>query len=410
MPKKGRLLNDWLETFLQWTELTNKEPPILYRTWSGIGVIAGALQRKCYFARNPTMIVYPNLYIVLVGQSGRTRKSTAIKQGKYFVKKLGIPLAPAALSKERLMQKLEEIVVYSEEPGGIVVPHNSLSAFSSELAVLVKFKDPEMQSLLTDIYDCEDDYNWEFKQAGHHHLEGAFLNLVGGITPSTFREIFPQLSVELGLAPRMILVYEEQGNIEKDPSEPPKGRLLRQKLETDLEAIHEMVGEFKATKEFIKAYESWYVGQRRSPPKHITQDSRFDGYLGRRQDHIYKVALGLSASRSSEMILEERDFKRALAILEETEKNMPYVFKGYGSTQEGQLLRQVKDYIRSYGEVTYQDVLVNFMEQTNYRDFNMIIRSLIKGGVVKQLHDKGGSKTEIYDKLVYVFERKEKGK
>jgi hypothetical protein len=92
----ARELKDWLESYLDYTE--NSESPISYHTWCGLSVIAGALQRKVYLRWGLGRVIYPNVYAVLVGASGRTRKGVAIGIAKDFLKNILLFLnLPAAV-------------------------------------------------------------------------------------------------------------------------------------------------------------------------------------------------------------------------------------------------------------------------------------------------------------------------
>ena len=74
LPERSRLVPDWIESYLEATD--NTEPPILYRTWTAVSVIAAVLQRKVFLEWHTR--IFPNMYIVLVGPPGRCRKGTAM--------------------------------------------------------------------------------------------------------------------------------------------------------------------------------------------------------------------------------------------------------------------------------------------------------------------------------------------
>ena len=62
----GRLLDDWLTTYTEYT--SEQESPALFHLWVGTSVIASAMERRCYINRG-YYTLYPNLYIVLIGES-----------------------------------------------------------------------------------------------------------------------------------------------------------------------------------------------------------------------------------------------------------------------------------------------------------------------------------------------------
>ena len=80
----------WLDVYLKYVD--NTESPTSYHVWTALSCIAGALQRKCYIKWG-LETVYPNMYVVLVGSAGRTRKSLAINIGQDVFKELDLKTA-----------------------------------------------------------------------------------------------------------------------------------------------------------------------------------------------------------------------------------------------------------------------------------------------------------------------------
>ena len=124
-----RLLKDWLESYLIYT--AKSEPPILYKTWTAISVIAACMRRKCKFQWG-TISVYPNLYIVLVGPPGRCRKGTAMTVGENMLRELGIKLSSSSITREALVHQLKTSSDTHIDEGGKMYLHSSLTIFSKE--------------------------------------------------------------------------------------------------------------------------------------------------------------------------------------------------------------------------------------------------------------------------------------
>ena len=97
----SRQCNDWRDSYLTFT--ANSEPPYTYRLWCGISVIAACLKRKCVLNWG-TLTLYPNMYVVLVGPSGRCRKGTAMNQGMWFMREMGIKMAAESITREALIR------------------------------------------------------------------------------------------------------------------------------------------------------------------------------------------------------------------------------------------------------------------------------------------------------------------
>jgi len=158
----ARELQDWLTKYLEYTD--NSESPISYHIWCGLSVIAGALQRRVYLHWGLGRTIYPNLYVVLVGPSGRTRKGVAIGIAKEFLKKLStVSVVPESSSgRQAMIQAMKRAIVNFTDPSdGKIKFHCSITAFSEELSVFLGQGDIAYLANLTDWYDSKDDWEYE---------------------------------------------------------------------------------------------------------------------------------------------------------------------------------------------------------------------------------------------------------
>ena len=74
--------NETIKKYLKLVEKT--EPPVLHHIWSLVSMMSANLGRRCWFEFGSTPI-YPNQYILLVGDPG-VRKSTAMSLAKKMIK------------------------------------------------------------------------------------------------------------------------------------------------------------------------------------------------------------------------------------------------------------------------------------------------------------------------------------
>ena len=101
----SRIVEDWITGYQQFTE--NSESPDLYKEWVAVSVIASCLQRKVFLTWDT--LTYCNMFIVLVGPSGRSRKGTAMIPGLEMLQELGtINLAAESITREALNKKMSE--------------------------------------------------------------------------------------------------------------------------------------------------------------------------------------------------------------------------------------------------------------------------------------------------------------
>lgn len=344
----SRKTKDWIESFLKYTD--NSEPPESYRMWTAISCIAAALQRKTHLSWGE-ITFYPNMYVVLVGPSGRCRKGTAMGVGSRFLKEIGINMASEAITREALIRELagtETMDIDDKDPERRYF-HSSLTVYAQELTVFLGYNNLTLISDLTDWYDCRDEWTYRTKGMGTDNITGVWVNLFGATTPDLVRSALPQDAVGGGLSSRVIFVFEEnKGKKVAAPFLSVEDQALRQDLLDDLNQIHLLRGEFGVSEEFIERWIEWYENE--SDTCRLSEDERFDGYTNRRPNHVMKLAMIVCASESDEMMITKTHLNRAISILEKTERKMAYTFTGYGLAENSELTSRIMALVKQAGE------------------------------------------------------------
>lgn len=383
----ARELQDWLDSYLDYTE--NSESPISYHTWCGLSVIAGALQRKVYLKWGLGRIIYPNLYTVLVGPSGRTRKGVAIGIAKDFLKKVpGVTVTPESSSgRQAMIMAMKRALVNFQDPtDGKIKFHCSVTAFSEELSVFLGQGDIAYLSNLTDWYDSKDDWEYETIGRGKDSLQGLCLNLMGGTAPDWIQSMIPHEALGGGFTSRIIFIVEEaKRKIIPKYIPTAEEEALQEILQRDLERISQLSGEMKFDEEAEQLYINWYIEQDTalSAGKPAISDPRFAGYCERRATHLQKLMLLTSASRGDDLTITGPDFKKALHLLRSAEVNMHKTFGGLGKSRMSDESDLVLGYIKKMGVTTRKLLLQKF-----YRDVDPITLTNVEAlmqqmGVVK---------------------------
>lgn len=388
----NRELSDWISAYIKYTE--RSEPPLSYHTWISISMIAGALQRKVYLQWGFERI-FPNMYVVLVGPSGKARKGLALGIGKDIISEVsGIILTSENATREALIRAMKGAIANFQMPSGQVQMHCSITCFSEELSVFLGQNDIKFLASLTDWYDSKDNWTYETKGSGKDHLQGLCFNLLGATAPDWLQSMLPQEAVGGGFTSRVIFVVEERKS-----KTTPKHELttdeenLRSSLVSDLARINNISGEFKFTPEGEKVYIDWYskYDAKLAKGDYPVEDSRFAGYAERRATHLRKLMMIMSASRGDDLLITPEDFHRADKILHATELKMAKTFGGLGQAKYANVTEKVMDYIRGFnGPVSRRDVMAKFyrdvdgatmriieevMEQTGFVDIKVLLQS-----------------------------------
>lgn len=334
-----RLLPNWLEAYLVYT--ADSESPEEYHLWSGISAIAGVLRRRVFFDMG-YFILYPNMYIVLVGPAGRCKKSTAMRLGRNILSSVqGIELTTDSVTRERLIQDLSQ--AYKDG-------QSAMTAYSSEFASLLTSSGMDMVVFLIDIFDCPPEWTHKTKSGGTNKITAPYLNLQAATTPDWISKAMPLDTVGIGLTSRIVFVFQDTPReAESIPELSPAQIKIQEMLKHDLSLISTIGGEFKfaggkgkrgeADKsnydswvippgEAYRVYDSWSRARLKSP--NPTGDPRLNGYFERKPMHLLKLAMIMSAARKDSLELTMDDIQLAMHTLSKVEERMPAVFANVG--------------------------------------------------------------------------------
>ena len=404
MSNNDRKLDNWLDSYLEYT--LRSEPPEIFHIWTAISTVASALERKCVINWGPINF-YPNMYIVIVAPSGKARKGTAMSYGKNLISRLGIHMAAESITREALVQELnnaKDSVI--DEFTGMPYFHSSLTVCAPELVVFLGYNQQQLMMDLTDWYDCghgpEGRWTYRTKTQGNDELMGVWLNLIGATTPDLLRSTLSLDAIGGGLTSRIIFVYAGNKKCSiPDPFITPKMQLLGEDLYYDLEQIHMLRGQFKPTPEYINLWKEWYITQ---DSKEIFKEQPLQPYIERRPVHVMKLAMIMSACRKDcNMDLTYGDLDRAIGLLEHTEKDMPKVFAGVGKSRDADVLSKVMTAIGTApeGKISKTTLMQRFYNDADERVMSTIIDTLKSMKFIREL-PKGEDQ-----QIVYQYARKE---
>jgi len=373
----SRQLDDFITGYLEYTQ--NLESPVSYNLWCGISCIAAALQRKVYL-RWGISSIYPNMYIVLIGPSGRCRKGEAMGAAADLVKSVGIRIVAESITREALIRDIKEsLSSYNDPDTGAVKVHCSLTAFNEELSVFLGQGDVKFLADLTDWYNSKDFWTYRTKGSGTDEIQGICFNMLGATAPDWLISILPQEAIGGGFTSRIIFIVEENKRAIVAAPFIPDAK-LKSALLSDLEKIHIMAGEMKMDDEALELYMNWYIKESEKP---ALKDSRFAGYNERRATHLRKLSMICAASKRNARVIVLKDVERAMTILESAEQRMEKVFKGLGRSRYSELTMLVFEYIVREKEVNRSQILRQFYLDVDDYTCDIVTKTLLAMRVIE---------------------------
>jgi len=155
---------------------------------------------------------------------------------------------------------------------------------------------------------------------------------------------------------------------------------LRAQLIEDLEKISTITGPFVIT----PAARKWEAARYESFWKDAVSrmdDQMLEGYAARKQTHLFKVAMVLSASQSDSLQITEDHLQLAEAMLLDLEGDMHRVFSRIGRTEDSMQAERFIDYVRRKGAVSYEEAYrMIHIYFPDFRDFEGILLGAVRSG------------------------------
>jgi hypothetical protein len=226
---------------------------------------------------------------------------------------------------------------------GKQIYHSSITVFSNEFTVFLGYKNNELISHLCDWYDCHERWAYDTIKRDREEIVGVWVNLLAGTTPENIQTLLPYEAIGTGLTSRIIFVNEDKRDkLVVFPGMASEQLELQQMLIDDLEQINQLSGCYNYTEAALAYYSDWCVAADVNPPFY---DKKFDGYCGRRRNHLNSLAMICSASRGESLVIDLEDMQRANYLLTEVELKMGTTFRGIGKSDISGLLNEAIGYI-----------------------------------------------------------------
>lgn len=373
---------DWLKAFQDYASF-GEAPPKLY-FWSGVSTIAGALRRKVWIDQYYFQW-FPNFYVILVAPPGVVAKTTTADVGMNLLRQVpGIKFGPSVVTWQALVQAFAE-GAEAFELNGEYLPMSSLTISSGEFGNLLNPQDKEMVDMLVNLWDGKG-FTKMTKHSGTDEVINPWINLIACTTPAWIEGNFPEYMIGGGFTSRCVFVYAEKK--ERFVAYPglvvPKDiKQYEQALVQDLEHIAlTLAGKYILTKEALEWGQEWYVAHNTTRQAHL-DDSRFGGYIARKQTHIHKLAIVLAASQRDELVINRSDLESAAAMVTDLEPEMVKVFSKIGMTEVAIATHKLLEFLRRRGEASYEEAYRFIHSQfPMLKDFEDILKGIIRAKYV----------------------------
>ena len=373
--------------------------------FAAIACLGQVVNRKVFFQRGtvdtfPTL--YPNPWIILVAPQGEGHKSSTLRMGHRILthlpefckpKILASKLTPEVLVKAISSAPISDQVKAKTRSVNFLKEPAIAMCYSSELSVLLG-KEKYMVGmipLLTDLYDCPDEWKAETIGRGDDILYNVCLTLFAASTPASMQKILPEDAFAGGFMSRILIIPMPPQWDKEEPDPPPPPIEVRHRVIQALSTLHNVQGEMKwddeAKEFFFTFYHRKNIGKKKiSGPVKAARE--------RKQDHLLRIAILLQLSYTyDELILRKGSIEQALRILNVIEKDSEPIIEYISTPPSMRPAQAILENLRIYKKLTEKQLIRKCLrEMRTPKDFEQHMAFLLRGGLITW---KNNSKGEI---------------
>jgi hypothetical protein len=322
-------------------------------------MIAAAMERKVWTRSNGKEL-YPNLYLLLVGEPG-LGKSEVLAPVEEFLRALpDFHVSPSSVTTASLADAVagsKRHVVQPQLSPPLHMEFNALTAVASEFGVFLPIYEPSFMNMLTKMFDGE--YYSEARRGIKEKLvvEKPILSILGGTTPSYLNTTLPPIAWDQGFTSRTILVFSGDKVVVNPFAANRTSTDLAKDVAHDLKLVHGLFGEFSWKQDAMDAVWNWHSAGNPPRPMHI----RLQKYNSRRLIHVLKLAMVSSVDRSNDMTVTLADYQRGLDWLLEAENVMTQIFRSGGVSGDAMAIQEARYYLVEKYKKTGRPVSVQIL-------------------------------------------------
>src|ERR1700676_662765 len=262
------------------------------------------------------VIYYPNVYIILLGDSGKG-KGYPVNLAKRFLLEADVTRVIAGRSSIQAI--IKEASTTRSVPGKAIITDSRAAVINGELSSAI-IGDPQALEILTDLFDRNyHDKPWVnlLKGDGAERLKEPYFTCLFGSSPAHFYNSIPQHNIQGGYIGRNLVIYEEKRARDLELLN-PEGDNTDNNWFIDkaipcyvphLQNIAANTMRLIPEESARKFYNNWRTNWRINETKFNDKT----GYISRVPDHVLKTAMCLCLSRyENHGIIIESDINEAI--------------------------------------------------------------------------------------------------
>lgn len=334
----------WLKDYVDHTK--GSESPTAFHFAVGLTILGASLKRRTFIDQNVYKI-YPAVQSMLVGPSGKVKKSTAASYGvnlTFGLKEGYKPLfnlLPDEGTGEALKRELAEYTKRHGEATGLL--------YVSELGTFLGKQEYNVNLVqtLTDLFDSRLSKRRRTISGGNQEIKNIAVSALFCSNEDWLADAIPASAFGGGFFGRMLVFYQEASD-RCFPRPLAISREDQERLLNTLEPVRFINGETTLTRDADLLYDKIY----RDYTKNWPEDERLAPFYERIPDHILRIGMLLAVSSNPQNeapVISEKDIDGAKAIVDWIYKYLPRVYAHLGGSKFGSDHYRIYEIIRRAG-------------------------------------------------------------
>lgn len=345
----------WIERYVHLCHQKSPMAPEIFHETVALHCVSSVLGRNISYERG-AKTVYPNIWAVVLGPSGTSKKSTALDYGHSMLTTVAHEMQIADCgSVEGLIAELAE-----QSSNGICQVWASQDEFSRVVTGMKK-KDylSDLKDVYMQLYDGKPLSRRLVKT--NYRVDPVYMTFISATTPSRLSSILDASDLEDGFLSRFLLVYGRDNGYIDDGEPDPSWSKMRKDLEYDLTQLRTAYASYR-TEMFLNKQAAHFFNAWKQDLDSMVRGKQFPpSAAARMEDYFIKMAMLWEVSDACRFLGDkhEIDLDRMLFIEDRIQPymdSMSLMFEKLGTDSKVMLVRSIIEEAGD-GGVLYRDLL-----------------------------------------------------
>lgn len=286
----------FIDEYINHTSIT--ETPTSFWKWSAYATISAILKDKFFLPMGDSML-FPNIYVLLLAESGGHRKGPPVKLSEFLVHEVNdTKIISGRASIEAILDELAR--TETNKKTGKVVRSNAAIIYAEELAAGIVANSDGLK-VLTDIYDYKPNtYKHRLRTGPSFDLQRIVLSMMSASNAEMIQDFFSPSEIKGGFLARTFLITPNEFRkansllrVDKEKHKASQTRVIEHIVE-----ISKLTGECSIDEDGKVEYESWYKKFR----EEYLRKKESTGVVARIHTGVLKISMILAANELSTTI------------------------------------------------------------------------------------------------------------